>query len=845
MRLTIERIRTLVLAAGVLLVMAIAGFLVLNKWKSPLNRRDIPGRLGIEIQQEANGVTYTQAHGGNTIFKIHTAKVIQLRNGHAMLHDLTIELYGQGGQRVYRIKGDEFEYDQKTEVATAAGPVEITLMRPAQPVAREVAGAKPDIKTLADKTLPSLATPAPNSGPNDQIHVETSGLVFDQKSGVASTKERVTFSTGEGRGSSTGATYNSDAGTLVLDRDVEMNAQRGSNPVAIRAAHAEFDRNRQVCHLRAATADSRGDQAQAAEAQVTFRNDGSVERLDATSGFTFSTTAGSRLSAPGGGLEFDEHNQPRRGHLTGGVVMDSASPGRTLHGTSPAMDLEFTAGGDLRRAHLERGVVIESHEQGQSVVSGKSIPVEIARAWRSPVVDIDFRQSGSGRAEPATLRGSGGVVVTSETRRGSEAPVPSRLAADEMAGQFGLGSALTAMTGTGHAAIEETAATGSRQAATGDRLQARFAPPPGSATANAAHGGAGHRSAQAKGTTATQPAPAQIQSAELDGSVVLLQQPAAKPGAQTGAPLHATAGRAVYESAGQWLHLTLNPRIDDGGMALTADKVDVSQTSGDAFAHGNVKATWLETNAAGSSVASLGGRGPAHAVSAEAEFHQAAGEAIFHGHARLWQDANSIAAPLITISRQKQTLEAKAAGAAEPVVAVLLSAGGLAPQPSNAAARKPGSSSPSVIHVSGGSLWYSGAERKAIMRAAPLAVVLAQSGGVESFSDTVELFLVPAGAQKPAATQSSAAAASQVDRMNAIGHVVLTAQGRRGAGQQLAYASQTGDYTLTGTAAAPPRMSDPERGTVAGQALIFHSRDDSVSIEGGGQATTTDTIKSR
>ena len=50
--------------------------------------------------------------------------------------------------------------------------------------------------------------------------------------------------------------------------------------------------------------------------------------------------------------------------------------------------------------------------------------------------------------------------------------------------------------------------------------------------------------------------------------------------------------------------------------------------------------------------------------------------------------------------------------------------------------------------------------------------------------------------------------------------------------------SKTGEYVLTGTAAAPPRMTDPARGNVTGEALIFHSRDDSVSIEGGGRETT-------
>jgi hypothetical protein len=36
-------------------------------------------------------------------------------------------------------------------------------------------------------------------------------------------------------------------------------------------------------------------------------------------------------------------------------------------------------------------------------------------------------------------------------------------------------------------------------------------------------------------------------------------------------------------------------------------------------------------------------------------------------------------------------------------------------------------------------------------------------------------------------------------------------------------------------------MSDPERGTATGGALIFNSRDDSVSIEGGGHETETQT----
>ena len=52
MRFTIERLRTLVLAAGVLLVIALAMFLAVGKWKRHFNVRELLKPLGANIQQE-------------------------------------------------------------------------------------------------------------------------------------------------------------------------------------------------------------------------------------------------------------------------------------------------------------------------------------------------------------------------------------------------------------------------------------------------------------------------------------------------------------------------------------------------------------------------------------------------------------------------------------------------------------------------------------------------------------------------------------------------------------------------------------------------------------------------
>jgi lipopolysaccharide export system protein LptA len=746
------------------------------------------------------------------------------------LHDVKIELYGEDGSRVDRIEGGEFEYDQQAGTAKATGPVEITLMRPG--VAPAIAPKAAPMQAVGEKLKGAPVASVAEEAARGEIHVKTSGLTFDQKSGVATTSQHVDFSMVQAKGSSMGATYDSQKGLLVLDQAVELTTQRGPETIQIHARHGEFERESQLCRLRAVTAGYRGGEATAGDAKIMFRADGSAVRLDAMNGFTLTTATGGRLAAPTGRMDFDEHNQPHHGHLEGGVTMDSvgdiAGRRRQMHGTAPTAELEFNAKGHLRHAHLVQGVTMDSEEQSES--SGQRL--RLSRRWRSPVADVEFRDSGHGQIELGAVHGVGGVVVTGESQRGKGPVVPSRLSADQATGLFGSASVLTGLNGAGHASIEETSETGSRQTTRGDRLEAHFA--------SSTEPGAKQGARSGSGTEA------QIQSATVEGHVVLVQYPAqkanAKPGSPPPGPLRATAGRADYAGAGEWLHLTLNPRVEDGALQLTADKVDVSRASGDAFAHGNVKASWTDVGAerngqpgrpAGS--VALGGQGPAHIVAAEAQLRHAVGgttgEATFSGHARLWQQANSITAPVIVLDRERQTLVAHTADAAEPVRAVLMSAAG------GAAGKDAGKSNkPSVIRVRGGDLKYSDVERKAVMHSGVLGTVVAETGTATSASNEVEVTLLPVGKNT-----SKDGGQAQVDHMTARGHVVLTSEGRRGTGEQLVYTSATGEYVLTGTAATPPRMFDPARGTVSGDALIFHGRDDSVSIEGDGRKTKTET----
>ena len=117
MHFTIERLRTMVLAAGILLLVSLGVFLAVARFRHPINLKELPKRLGIDIQQEANGVTFSHALGAHSQFKIHASKVVQLKTNHMVLHDVRIELYGDDGRRVDRIEGAEFEYDQKHQTA--------------------------------------------------------------------------------------------------------------------------------------------------------------------------------------------------------------------------------------------------------------------------------------------------------------------------------------------------------------------------------------------------------------------------------------------------------------------------------------------------------------------------------------------------------------------------------------------------------------------------------------------------------------------------------------------------------------------------------------------------------
>jgi hypothetical protein len=141
-----------------------------------------PGKMGVEIQQSTQGFTLSKSEAGRTIFTVHASNAVQYKEGgRAELHDVSILVYGRRSDRFDQIHGDNFEYDPKSGDIIAHGDVAIDLEGDAQGPVR-----------------PDQATPVELKNP---IHLKTSGLRFNQKTGAAETREKIEFRTPQAAGS--------------------------------------------------------------------------------------------------------------------------------------------------------------------------------------------------------------------------------------------------------------------------------------------------------------------------------------------------------------------------------------------------------------------------------------------------------------------------------------------------------------------------------------------------------------------------------------------------------------------------------------------------------------------
>ena len=181
------------------------------------------------------------------------------------------------------------------------------------------------------------------------------------------------------------------------------------------------------------------------------------------------------------------------------------------------------------------------------------------------------------------------------------------------------------------------------------------------------------------------------------------------------------------------MQLSGNPRVQESSGDLNAASIELMRTTGNADATGGVKATYRQAN--GQPGMALGGNGPVHVISDQAHLDHATDLTTFYGKAaepaRLWQGSDSIAAPVLELSRSRGTLAAHGpAGDAAAVNAVFTGSPSNAATPAKPPAQVPQSS---VVRVQSRTLFYAENDHKAVFSGAAVAADVDRGSAFELY----------------------------------------------------------------------------------------------------------------
>jgi lipopolysaccharide export system protein LptA len=573
-----KRLR-IIFAGGAVFVFVVAlGFYLQGVFKQQEVIPGAPKNIPSGVEKSATGFNLSKSEGGKTLFTIHAASVQQYKEGgKAALHDVSITVFGRNQDRSDQIYGADFAYDPAAKIVTAEGEVRIDL-----------------------EAVSSAATPAggPAAETKDLIHVKTSGLTFNENTGIAQTKAAIEFRVPEANGSAVGATYDSHGGVLTLKSTVRITST-GQRKATITGQSATITKNPSKVVMQYARVEEPQRVISADQVTVFINDDNNIERV-VGSGNLHAVSTGAKafeISAPAGELEMADANQARRGILSGGVNF-------LRKGDSPA---EGKAGKILLSFGPENRVTKVRAEDSVTLKQGPAGKSEELHA-----VALDLSVKDGRRLQKAVTSGGPAEIIREQT------PGKTTISAGHFETVFNDQNHPVSLYGTPDAKIVDTAPGKPDRVLTSRELTAKF---------------------NDKG---------EIVSADQIGDFHYQE------GTQT-----ASADRAKYAAAEETIFLSGQPRVVDAtqGITLTADSIQLNRKTRNALAQDNVKTTYSKMTAQPGG-AMLGSADPIHVTGSSATMNSATGVARYT-KARLWQGPNIVEAPTISFDRTKRSLQAQ------------------------------------------------------------------------------------------------------------------------------------------------------------------------------------------
>lgn len=749
----IERLRNWLVITAACMLLVVAGFFGYGRYRVRQAVRQLPENLAVGVQQSTEGFTYSHSEGGRTIFTIHAAREIRYKGdtGRAELKDVNIVVYGRNSNRFDQIYGNDFEYDPQSGDVVAKGEVHIDLE--------------------ADAEGPIRPDQAPPQELKNPIHLKTSGVIFNQKTGIASTPQRIEFRVPQGNGSAVGALYESKAQKATLKSQVELQTT-GKQPTQVKAGWAEFSQQPHQVKLEKATVRQGTRTVSGDHALIALRDDNTVEHVHATGNVTSESTG--KLPAHVQASEADFNvglaNMLQDGVVRGDVTFNVAGDS-PFKGKAGRVLLNFSEGNLIELAQLREAVQLDQlpTPKGQN---------NQLLSFEGDALDLKFKDGEELRS--AETSGAAQIVINGNSQPGSNAGKKQSAAntrtvvtAGKFEAAFGESNQMKSLHGAPEAKIVSTTEGEPPRTSTSDDLLVAFKDK-------------------------------QIDNILQTGNVRMKDDQRI-----------ADARQARYVPESDTLTLTDDVRIQDkaNNAVVTSNTALINQRTGELTAKGQVKTTYLNLKPQPEG-AMLGSSDPIHVTSSEMVAEKATGISRYTGDSRLWQGANIVQAPVLVFDRNQRSLLATAPASLPRQVSCIF-----------VQTDKTGKQSP--IDVTSNKLTYTDSDRKARFDGRVLAK--SQDGTVKA--DRIDVFLRPAGSSAVAPNGQ----ASQLDKMDALGHVHLEQPTRKGEGEHLLYTDSDGKFVLTGQPGKMPSIFDAEQGTVTGNSLTFFSRDDRVLV-GSNQA---------
>src|SRR5438105_8108049 len=339
MPLTPRRLRVWLLSAAALLLVIVVGFYTYARWRLHSSGHITAQKLSTEVSRSTEGFTLSKSEAGHTLFTIHAARAVEYKDGgRAQLHDVGIVVYGKAGDRFDQISGSDFEYDPQAGEVVAAGDVAIDLEANAQ------VSPRPD--------------QAPPREQKNLIHIRTSGLTFNQKSGIASTSNNVEFRLPQASGSARGATWDSNGGILTLPAAVSIRST-GPHPSQVTAARAVLSRTPHQAVLDDVHETDAERDMRSTKVIVYLAADNRIQRLQAEDLNAIAHSAAKKNAeyhgqAANGEFFFDRQSQLQSVLLRGAVAVDSTGD-QPIRGSAENARIRF-ANRHWAAIHAEQGV---------------------------------------------------------------------------------------------------------------------------------------------------------------------------------------------------------------------------------------------------------------------------------------------------------------------------------------------------------------------------------------------------------------------------------------------------------------------------------------------------------